>query len=323
MVKECGEEGLTLGSWGAFSSGPPQAAHLRVTRVRWQGGEGGWEGQEVRGRKDVSSRHQKVGCSWVVCHWRWVLQSLMVHGYIVVVWEVVHYIARVTWMRMGIVVERRQSVRLGVMVHVVWHLRLVGGGNVVVRHRSHVVGCMRLKTENSLERLGLGCSIGRLRWLICWLRRVVGRGRLMVGWFWMGMVRCVHSEDFFQGGPVSRLSVARFWVVIDLRLTVGRFWFMVGRFWLMVSGFRLMVGRFWFMVGRFWFMVFWFWFMVCWFWLMVGWFWLYIIVNRMSKVMTMMHHVSHMWILLHVVTRHAYAKDLFKTEWMACMLGMH
>ena len=56
---------------------------------------------------------------------------------------------------------------------------------------------------------------------------------------------------------------------------------------------------------------------------MVGWFWLYIIVNRMSKVMTMMHHVSHMWILLHVVVRHADAEDLLKAERMACMVGMH
>merc|ERR550532_684299 len=281
VVKECGEEGLTLGSWGAFSSGPPQAAHLGVTRVRWQRGEGGWEGKEVRGRKDMSSRHQKMSRSWVVGHWRWVLQCLMVHRNIVVVWEVVHYIARITWVWVGIVVEKGKPVRLGVMVHVVWHLRLVCGGNFVVRHRSHIVGCVRLEAKNSLKRLGLGRSIGRLRWVICWLRGVVSRGRLMVDWLGMWMVRCVHSKDFFQGGPMSRLVVARFGVVIDL-------WCMVG-----------------------------------WLWLVVGWLWLNIIVDRMSKVMTMMHHVSHMWILLHVVVRHADAKDLLKTERMACMVGMH
>merc|ERR550532_1349869 len=288
VVKECGEEGLTLGSWGAFSSGPPQAAHLGVTRVRWQRGEGGWEGKEVRGRKDMSSRHQKMSRSWVGGHWRWVLQCLMVHRNIVVVWEVVHYIARVTWVWVGIVVEKGKPVRLGVMVHVVWHLRLVRGGNFVVRHRSHIVGCVRLEAKNSLKRLGLGRSIGRLRWMICWLRGVVSRGRLMVDWLGMWMVRCVHSKDFFQGGPMSRLVVARFGVVVDL-------WWVVGWFWLMIG----------------------------WFWLVVGWLWLNIIVDRMSKVMTMMHHVSHMWILLHVVVRHADAKDLLKAERMACMIGMH
>merc|ERR550532_1322786 len=309
VVKECGEEGLTLGSWGAFSSGPPQAAHLGVTRVRWQRGEGGWEGKEVRGRKDMSSRHQKMSRSWVVGHWRWVLQCLMVHRNIVVVWEVVHYIARITWVWVGIVVEKGKLVRLGVMVHVVWHLRLVCGGNFVVRHRSHIVGCVRLEAKNSLKRLGLGRSIGRLRWVICWLRGVVSRGRLMVDWLGMWMVGCVHSKDFFQGGPMSRLVVARFGVVIDL-------WWMVRWFW-------LMIGRFWLVISRFWFMVGWFRLMVGWLWLVVGWLWLNIIVDRMSKVMTMMHHVSHMWILLHVVIRHADAKDLLKTERMACMLGMH
>ena len=316
MVKECGEEGLTLGSWGAFSSGPPQAAHLGVTRVRWQGGKGGWKGQEVCGRKDVSSRHQKMSSSWVVCHWRWVLQSLMVHRNIVVVWEVVHYIARVTWVWMRIVVKRRKPVRLGVMVHVVRHLRLVGGWNVVVRHRSHIVGCMRLEAENCLKRLGMRCSIGRLWWVVGRLRGVVGRGRLMVGWFWMGMVGCVHPKDFFQGGPMSRLFVARFWVVVDLWLTVGGFWLMVGRFW-------LMIGRFWLMISWFWLVISWFWFMVGRLWLMIRWLWLNVIVNRMSKVMAMMHHVSHMWILLHVVVRHPDAKDLLKTERMAGMLGVH
>jgi len=280
----------SLGSWGAFSSGPPQAAHLGVTRVRWQGSEGGWDGEEVCGRKDMSSRDQKMSCSWV-------------------------------WM--GIVVERRKPVGLGVMVHVVRHLRLVRGGNVVVRHWSHILGCMRLEAENSLKRFGLGCSIGRLRWVICWFRWVVSRSRLLVGWFWMGMVGCVHSKDFFQGGSMSRLVVARFGVVVDLWWVVGRFGLMIGRFGLMVDRFWLVISRFWFMVSRFWFMVGWFWLMVGWFWFMVGWFRLNIVVDRMSKVMTMMHHVSHMWILLHVVTRHAYAKDLFKTEWMACMLGMH
>merc|ERR550532_1674398 len=316
VVKECGEEGLTLGSWGAFSSGPPQAAHLGVTRVRWQRGEGGWEGKEVCGRKDMSSRHQKMSRSWVVGHWRWVLQCLMVHRNIVVVWEVVHYIARITWVWVGIVVEKGKLVRLGVMVHVVWHLRLVCGGNFVVRHRSHIVGCVRLEAKNSLKRLGLGRSIGRLRWMICWLRGVVSRGRLMVDWLGMWMVGCVHSKDFFQGGPMSRLVVARFGVVIDLWWMVGWFWLMIGRFWLVISRFWFMVSRFWFMVGRFRLMV-------GWFWLVVGWLWLNIIVDRMSKVMTMMHHVSHMWILLHVVVRHADAKDLLKAERMACMIGMH
>merc|ERR1719500_1790366 len=87
---------------------------------------------------------------------------------------------------------------------------------------------------------------------------------------------------------MSRLVVARFGVIVDLWWVVGRFWFMIGRLWLVV-----------------------------------GWLWLNIIVDRMSKVMTMMHHVSHMWILLHVVVRHADAKDLLKAERMACMIGMH
>lgn len=284
--------------------------------MRWQGGERGWEWEEVCGRKDMSSRHQKMSRSWVVGHWRWVLQCLMVHRNIVVVWEVVHYIARVTWVWMGIVVERRKPVGLGVMVHVVRHLRLVRGGNVIVRHWSHILGCMRLEAENSLKRFGLGCSIGRLRWVICWFRGVVSRSRLLVGWFWMGMVGCVHSKDFFQGGSMSRLVVARFGVVVDLWWVVGRFGLMIGRFGLMVDWFWLVISRFWFMVSRFWFMV-------GWFWLMVGWFRLNIVVDRMSKVMTMMHHVSHMWILLHVVVRHADAEDLLKAERMACMVGMH
>ena len=206
VVKECGEEGLTLRSWGALSSGSSQAAHLRVARVRWQGGERAWQGQEVSSGKDVSSRHQEVSCSWVVGHWRWVLQGLMVHRNIVVVWEVVHYIARVTWVRMGFVVEQGQPVRLRVvLVNIVRHLRLVRGGNVVVRNWGHIV---RFQAKNSLKGLGLGCSIGRLRWVVCWLRRVVGRGRLVVGWLWMGVVSCVHSKDLFQGGPVSRLLVS-------------------------------------------------------------------------------------------------------------------
>ena len=50
-----------------------------------------------------------------------------------------------------------------------------------------------------------------------------------------------------------------------------------------------------------------------------------IMINRMMTNrmrMTMVHHVSHMWILLHVVKRHVKIEDSLKTEWMTCHMGM-
>ena len=84
-----------------------------------------------------------------------------------------------------------------------------------------------------------------------------------------------------------------------------------------------MVGWFWLMVSWFWLMVSWLGFMVSWFWFMVSWCWFHIVGHGMSKVMSMVHHVGHVRILLHVVARHADAKDLLKAERVACMIGMH
>ena len=100
---------------------------------------------------------------------------------------------------------------------------------------------------------------------------------------------------------MGRLLVTRFGMVIHL-------WWVVFWFRFMVSWFRFLVRRFWFMVS--------------WLWLMVGGFGFNIIVNWMSKVMAVMHHVSHVWILLHVVAGHADAKHLLKTERMPCVVCM-
>ena len=191
MVKECGEEGLTLGSRGAFFASSSKAAHLGVARMGRQAREGSREGEEVCGGEDVSSGHQKVSCSWVMSHRWWVFQGLMVHGFIVVVREVVHNIARVTWVgvgvvvEMGLVVEGRKTMRFCVRLHIVRHLRLVRGGDVVMRHRCHV---MRFETKDGLKGLGFWRSICRFRWMI-------GRGRFMVGWLWCRMICCVDAED--------------------------------------------------------------------------------------------------------------------------------
>ena len=114
---------------------------------------------------------------------------------------------------------------------------------------------------------------------------------------------------------MGRLLVARFGMVIHLWWVVGWFRFMISWFWFMVSWFRFMVSWFWFLVG-------WFWCMISWLWLMVGGLGFNIIVNWMSKVMAMMHHVSHVWILLHVVARHADAKHLLETERMPSVVCM-
>ena len=114
---------------------------------------------------------------------------------------------------------------------------------------------------------------------------------------------------------MGRLLVTRFGMVIHLWWVVDWFRFMISWFWFMVSWFRFMVSWFRFLVRRFWFMV-------SWLWLMVGGFGFNIIVDWMSKVMAMMHHVSHMWILLHVVAGHADAKHLLETERVPCVVCM-
>ena len=175
-----------MGSRGAFFASPSKAAHLRVARMGRQAGERTGEGEEVCGGEDVSSGHQKVSCSWVMSHRWWVFQGLMVHGFIVVVREVVHNIARVTWVGVGLMVEGRKTMRFCVRLHIVRHLRLVRGGDVVMRHRCHV---MRFETKDGLKGLGFWSSICRFRWMI-------GRGRFMVGWLWCRMICCVDAEDF-------------------------------------------------------------------------------------------------------------------------------
>ena len=121
---------------------------------------------------------------------------------------------------------------------------------------------------------------------------------------------------------MGRLLVTRFGMVIHLWWVVGWFRFMVSWFWFMVSWFRFMICWFRFMVSWFRFLVGWFWCMISWLWLMVGGFGFNIIVDWMSKMMAMMHHVSHVWILLHVVAGHADAKHLLETERMPCVVCM-
>ena len=62
--------------------------------------------------------------------------------------------------------------------------------------------------------------------------------------------------------------------------------------------------------------------MVSWFWLMVDWFGLMVAINWMGQVMTVMHHVGHVWVLLHVVHGHPQGKDLFQGEGMALVGGV-
>ena len=107
---------------------------------------------------------------------------------------------------------------------------------------------------------------------------------------------------------MGRLLVTRFGMVIHL-------WWVVVWFRFMISWFRFLVDLFRFLVG-------WFWCMISRLWLMVGRFGFNIIVDWMSKVMAVMHHVSHVWILLHVVAGHADAKHLLKTERMPCVVCM-
>ena len=121
---------------------------------------------------------------------------------------------------------------------------------------------------------------------------------------------------------MGRLLVTRFGMVIHLWWVVGWFRFMVSWFWFMVSWFWFMVSWLRFLVGWFWFMVSWLRCMISWLWLMVGGFGFNIIVDWMSKMMAVMHHVSHVWILLHVVAGHADAKHLLKTERVPCMVCM-
>ena len=72
-----------------------------------------------------------------------------------------------------------------------------------------------------------------------------------------------------------------------------------------------------FMIRWGWFMIGWCRFMVCRFGLMVGWFGLMVAINWMCQVVTVMHHVGHVWVLLHVVHGHPQGKNLFQGEGMA------
>ena len=76
------------------------------------------------------------------------------------------------------------------------------------------------------------------------------------------------------------------------------------------------------MVVNLWRVVSRFWFMISRLWLVVGRLWFNIMVDRMSKVMPMVHHVSHVGILLHVVAGHPDPKHLLKTEGMPGMGGV-
>jgi hypothetical protein len=126
---------------------------------------------------------------------------------------------------------------------------------------------------------------------------------------------------------------------------VSWFWSMVSWFWSMVSWFWSMVSWFWSMVSWCWSMVSWSWSwsMVSWSWVIsrvnseyflqcrsMGWFsitrrrvviprlglrsmirWLWVMLHMVVNVMvfvTMVHHMSHMWILLHVVQWHMQVK---------------
>ena len=114
---------------------------------------------------------------------------------------------------------------------------------------------------------------------------------------------------------MGRLLVTRFGMVIHL-------WWVVGWFRFMISWFRFMVSWFRFMVSWLRLVVSWLRLVIGWLWLMVGGFGFNIIVDWMSKMMAMMHHVSHVWILLHVVAGHADAKDLLETERVPCVVCM-
>jgi hypothetical protein len=173
------------------------------------------EGEEVRRGQDMGPGHQEMGCAGVVGD-RWRMgQGLVVHGDIVVVREVVHHIAGVPEGRRGVV--GRQPVGLGVVVHIVRHLRLVGGGDVIAWHRGHIAAW---KPKHSFQGPGVRSGISRCRrmvgrlwsmvgrsWLMVgWGWHMVGWGWLMVGWGWL-VVGCVYSEYFFKGASMGRLGI--------------------------------------------------------------------------------------------------------------------
>ena len=95
----------------------------------------------VDGGKGVGTRYEDVSCTWVVGYGRWAGQTLWVDGLIVLVGQVVHDVA---WVGQGLVV----------LVHVLGHLGLVGGG-VVVGAGGHVDvgqgGVVWLQTEDFLQ----------------------------------------------------------------------------------------------------------------------------------------------------------------------------
>ena len=93
-------------------------------------------------------------------------QGLGVDRLVVIIWEIVHDVARVNGVD---VVNRRQ--RLGVRVEVVWHFWLVCG-RLVVRDRRHILWC---QPEHRLQASGLvGGSRGMVDWGRGWW--VIGRG---------------------------------------------------------------------------------------------------------------------------------------------------
>merc|ERR1712106_151615 len=112
----------------------------------------------------------------------------------------------------------------------------------------------------------------------------------MIFWLWW-MV-------FGFGGMIDRLRwmifwlrrvVCRFWIVISGMYTKNFFqccpvsWFCVARCWVVVDFHRL--------VGRF--------------------SWLHIVINGMVKMVSVVHHVCHMWIFLHVVHWHSNPENGF------------
>ena len=236
----------------------------------WGGGEGG---------RDVSPGDQHVGSVGQVGHWRGVGQALGVVRLVVVVWKVVEDIARIVW--------RWEALGMGILAsQIVRHLGFVCGGKIIQGSRGYIG--LRGQAEHSLQTAVI---------LRAW-RRMIGRFRSMVSWSWGWSMVSRSGSGSMVSWSWSRSMVSRSWSgrVIDRSRVIGRVnseYFLqsstMGRFsvtrWRVVIprlGLRSMIGWLWVMHH-----------------MMIG-----MVVFNVMVVMTMVHHMSHMWILLHVVQWH-------------------
>ena len=255
------------------------------------------DGGGREGRRDVSAGDQHVGRVGGGGHGGGVGQALGMVRLVVVVWKVVEDIARIVW--------RWEALGMGILTsQIVRHLGFVCGGKIIQRSRGYIG--LRGKAEHSLQTAVILRAwrrmIGRFRSMVSrsGSRSMVSRSgsRSMISWSWSrSMISWSWSRSMVSWSwSRSMVSWSWSWRVIDRSRVIGRVnskYFLqrcaMGRF--SVTRRRVVIPRLGLRS-----MIRWLWVMRH---MMIG-----MVVVNVMMVMTMVHHMSHMWILLHVVQWH-------------------